>query len=97
MPKWLIPLVVVTWVGGGVSAYYGYWLPVILLGGLGILAATSAAGMLWANRGALRAAQTSIDNAPKRPAGESPGEATARRREETRRRQERNRQRRRRK
>ncbi len=96
MPKWLIPIIIVGWVGGGIAAYYGYWIPVVVLLGLGILAATSAAGMLWANRSALRVAQQTISkqgaaSAPK----ETAAEAAERRKQEVRKRQERNRKRRR--
>lgn len=96
MPKWLIPVIVAAWGGGAVAAYYGYWIPVVVLLGLGILAATSAAGILWAQRGAVRMANKTLEaKAAAEPPRETPAEATARRREEARRRHERNRKRRR--
>lgn len=97
MPKWLIAVVVAAWVGAGVALYYGMWIPLVVLGGLGILAATSAGGILLAQRSALRAAaQTMGARAIQaKPVGESPDEATARRRDEAKRRHERNKRRRR--
>ncbi|MEM6989569.1 MAG: hypothetical protein AAF721_03705 [Myxococcota bacterium] len=91
MPKWLIPIIVGAWVGGGVAAYYGYWIPVLVLVALGILAATSAAGMLWANRGAVKVVSDTVAKAAGPAPKETAAEAAARRREETKRRQERNR------
>ena len=95
MPKWLIPVVITTWLSGGIAAYYGYWLPVVVLLGLGILAATAAAGMLWANRSALRVAKNAMTEQAARSMKETGAEATERRRQEVNRRHERNRKRRR--
>ena len=97
MPKWLIAIVVLAWVGAAVALAYGSWIPLVVLGGLGILAATSAGGILLAQRSALRAAsQTMSTRAIEAKAvGESPEQAAARRRDEARRRHERNKKRRR--
>lgn len=99
MPKWLIPVIVATWVGGGVAAYYGQWVPVLLLFALGILAATSGLGVLYANRKAMRmvrdTVRTEAGTAPAAGTGESAVEAASRRREEAKRRHNRNKKRRR--
>ena len=92
MPKWLIPLIVAAWLGAGYSAYRGTWVPLLVFAALGILAATSAAGMIWAKRGAMNVVQQNIvAHTSAKPRASTPQE----RREETKRRHERNRRRRR--
>ena len=102
MPRWLLPLIAVAWGGGAYAAWKGYWLPMIVLLGLGVLAATVAAGSVYAMRATAkaagrRAADASAAAADAGGAGERTVEAEAkRRRDEAKKRQERNRRRRRR-
>lgn len=92
MPKWLIPLIVLAWVGGGVAMYYGQWLPVVVMVGMGILGVMVAGGALWANRQATRMVRRQVQQASGTAGtGETAEEAAARRRETAKRRQERNR------
>lgn len=101
MPRWLVPLILIGWGGGAFAAWKGYWLPMIVLLGLGVLAATAAAGSVYAMRSTAKAAGRRAADASAAAGGSNAEPRNAetearRRRDEAKKRHERNRRRRRR-